>query len=324
MAHSVRDERDSPANQLRAGLDEAEKAVLRLKPNQVENFLTGLDRLEEQFLALESGGLDLRGERARQESLISRLDSQPSRVTKAAAQVGGLALLRQKNPPASGSWWHLDGVEAMRRRQLVRRLLLSTGVLLGVILAAYLALTYLFPPDPNAVLSSGTTGQLPELIARGEWETADRLIAETQAQMTEEDVELLIWQSVLAEHFGRQQEADDAFARAQALVEAERQAVFWSTVGNVRLAAGDWEGATTAATEALAIDPNEGQAYFVLASVAEVQGDVPGAIAYFEKAFELAAESNPQLAVIARVRMGMLMQSAPTIGPVTTTVPPGP
>ena len=324
MAHSVQDQRDSPGDQLRSALDEAERAVLRLRPDQVEGFLSGLDRLEKQFQTLEAGGLDLLGERTRQESLVSRLDGQPQLVTKPAAQVGGLAALRQKNPPASADWWHLDAVEAQRRRDLIRRLFTSLGVLVGVILAIYITLTYVFPPDPNAVLSSGATGQLPDLIARGEWEAADTLIAQTLAQLTVDDVEMFIWQSVVAAHFERQEEADAAFARARALVPADHQAVFWSTVGNVRLAAGDLAGALAAANEALAIDPNEAQAYFVLASIAESEGDVPGAIAAFEKAFEMAVDKNPQLAVIARVRMGMLMQSGPPARPVTTTAPAGP
>ena len=324
MAHSVRDHRDSPANQLRTALDEAEVAVRRLRPDQVEGFLTGLDWLESQFQSLEAGGLDLLGERTRQESVLSRLKDRPQLVTRPAAQVGGLEALRQKNPPASAEWWHLDAVEAAQRRRLVRSLLTSLGVIVGVLLAIYIALTYVFPPDPNAVLSSGATGRLPELIAQGEWETADRLIVETLAQMTVDDVELLIWQSVVSAHLGRQEEADDAFAKAQSLVPADRQAVFWSTVGNVRLAAGDLDGATEAADSALAIDPNEGQAYFVIGSVAEAKGQVVEAIAAFEKAFDLTVESNPQLAVIARVRMGMLMQGGPALDVVTATVPAGP
>lgn len=323
MAHSVQEQRDSPANRLRARLDEAERAVLRLPAHQVAGFLTGLDRLEEQFQSLEAGGLDLRGERTRQESIISRLDSQPSLVTRPAAQVGGLAALRSQHPPARGVWWHLDAVEAERRKQLARRLLTSAAVLVGLILAAYLILTYVFPPDPNAVLSSGATGQLPDLVARGEWEAADRLIAETLSQLTVDDVELFIWQSVVAEHFGRQAEAEAAFAQAQALVEPTRQSVFWSTVGNVRLAAGDLSRARAAAETALTFDPDEAQAYFVLASVFEIEGNVPGAIDTFEKAFKLAADKNPQLAVIARVRMGMLMQSAPSTSPLTPTLPSG-
>ena len=323
MAHSVQDMRDSPSNRLRASLDDAEKAVLRLKAEDVADFLVGLDQMAVQFDTLEANGMDLAGERTRYESLLSRLHNQPRLVTMAAAQLGGLAVLRQKHPPATGEWWHLDEVETQQRRDTIRRLLRSAGVLVGILLAIYIALTYVFPPDPDAVLSSNTTSRLPDLAAAGEWETAYALLTETLDELTVEDVELRIWLSVVAARLGRQEEADAAFAQAQAAVPADKQAVFWSTVGTIHMTAGDLEGASSAAQEALAIDPNEAQVYFLLASLAEVSGDVSGAIGYFDKAFELASDSNPQLAVIARVRMGMLMQGGPQSRPITTTVPAG-
>lgn len=323
MAHSVRDQRDSPSNRLRRNLDDAERELLSLRPEQVANYLLRLDEIEEQFLTLEAGGLDLRGERTRQESLVSRLESEPALITRPATQVGGLAALRQQHPPASGPWWHVDVIEAQRRRILIRRLVTSLTVLVGLILAAWITITYIFPPDPNAVLSSGATGQLPDLVARGEWEAADTLIAETLAQLTEDDVELLIWQAVVAEELGRTEESQEAMAKAKELA-ANNLAAFWATVGNVYLTAGKLDQALAAADEATAIDPNEAQAYFVRASVAEIRGEVPVALENFERAFDLAAESNPQLAVIARVRMGMLLQSAPPISPITTTAPAGP
>ena len=61
MAHSVEDMRDSPSNKLRASLDDAEKAVLRLKAEDVTDFLVGLDQLVVQFDALEANGMDLTG-----------------------------------------------------------------------------------------------------------------------------------------------------------------------------------------------------------------------------------------------------------------------
>lgn len=323
MAHSVQDQRDSPSNRLRAALDDAEKAILRLKAEDVESFLLGLDGVAEELDRLEAGGLELRGERTRYESLLNRLQGQPQLVTRPAAHVGGMAVLRQKNPPAAGEWWHLDAVEAQNRRDAVRRLLTSLGILVGVLLGVYVLLTYVFPPDPDAVLSANATGRLPELAAAGEWEVAYTLITETLAQLTEEDVQLRIWQSVVAEKLGRQEEAEAAFAQAQAGITGAEQSVFWSTVGNIRIAADDIPGAVTAANQALAVNPEEPQAYFVLATVAEMNGNVSEALDNFDKAFEFASVSNPQLAVMARVRMGMLLQSGPQSGPITTTVPAG-
>ena len=42
--------------------------------------------------------------------------------------------------------------------------------------------------------------------------------------------------------------------------------------------------------------------------------DIPTAIAMFDRTFALAEEENAQLAVIARVRMGNLLQRAPALG----------
>ena len=46
----------------------------------------------------------------------------------------------------------------------------------------------------------------------------------------------------------------------------------------------------------------------MLGTVSELEGDTGAALELFEKTFELALESNTELAVIARVRMGTLLQ----------------
>ena len=56
------------------------------------------------------------------------------------------------------------------------------------------------------------------------------------------------------------------------------------------------------------MDSSDPQGYFLLASVAEMKGDTVCAVDLFEETFQLAADGNPQLAVIARVRMGNLLQ----------------
>ena len=48
-----------------------------------------------------------------------------------------------------------------------------------------------------------------------------------------------------------------------------------------------------------------------MGTVAEVRGDTGAAIELFEKTFQLAADSNTQLAAVARIRMGTLLQRPP-------------
>ena len=107
--------------------------------------------------------------------------------------------------------------------------------------------------------------------------------------------------------------------RLDAVVAAARrhfirqQVAYWWTLGMVRLAIGDLEEACTAGNEALALDPSDPQGYFLLGTVAEVRGDTGAAIDFFEKTFQLAADSNTQLAAVARIRMGTLLQRSASI-----------
>jgi tetratricopeptide (TPR) repeat protein len=75
-----------------------------------------------------------------------------------------------------------------------------------------------------------------------------------------------------------------------------------------RMQAGDIDGAEAASLAALEVNAEEPQVYFILANVAEARGQVPEAVTLYEKAAALADETNPQMAVISKVRMGMLMQ----------------
>ena len=90
---------------------------------------------------------------------------------------------------------------------------------------------------------------------------------------------------------------------------SNQQVAYWWTLGMIRLDIGDLEEARAAGNEALALDPSDPQGYFLLGSVAEVEEDISAAIDLFEKTYQLAIEGDAhQLAVIARVRMGTLLQ----------------
>ena len=122
------------------------------------------------------------------------------------------------------------------------------------------------------------------------------------------NAELLIWEAVIRDKLGQSERVQDTLAQAKALMPSDRQVAYWWTLGMVRLAIGDLEEACMAGNEALALDPSDPQGYFLLGTVAEVRGDTAAAIELFEKTFQLAADSNTQLAAVARIRMGTLLQ----------------
>lgn len=320
MAYSVESKANSPANTLREELDRAERQVVNLTAANVEEYLLLLDQIEARFAALTTDENDLRPEWGRWESLTSRLQSKPDALVAAAAKVGGLAQLRQKHPPATGFWWELDQEVARRRNQAIKRAGTTLAIIIVVVFGGWWLLNTFFPPNPDAVRMMETNSQLEELIAQQRWEEALTIIESAQETLPDEP-ELVLWEVVFAEQLGDTERAQHAFARAQALL-SDHPVELLVQLGNQRMQVGNFAGAQAAGNEALATDPNNAQATFLLGSVAEATNDIATAIDMFDRTFALAEEENPQLAVIARVRMGNLLQRAPAMdtgSPLTQT-----
>lgn len=306
MAHAIESRANSPANDLRDELEKAERLIVTLDGANVEKFLLLLDRIEQTFEKLAQNKGDLRPEEARWESLLSRLSSKPGPLVAAANKAGGLAALRAAHPPAESFWWALDVEVANRRAKSVRRAFITIIVAVLVVVGGVRTINFLFPPDPRAVALVNVNSQIEQMIFEERWDEAMEIVVNAQ-QAWPDEPELAVWEAVLAEQLGDERRAQRALERAQQLV-ADNPVGLWVLVGNNRLNVGNLEGAEAAAAAALAIAPEEPQAVFLLGSVAEAKGDNATAIERFNEVFDLAEADNPQLAVIARVRMGNLLQ----------------
>ncbi len=79
--------------------------------------------------------------------------------------------------------------------------------------------------------------------------------------------------------------------------------------GDARFRAGDLDGAEAAADRRrVGIEPEEPQVYFLLGNIAEARGDIDAALDAFDRAATLAEADNAQLAVVSKMRYGMLLQ----------------
>ena len=312
MAYSVESKANSPANVLRDELDRAEREVVKLDAGNIESYLRLLDQIEQRFGELMANETDLRSELGRWDSLMSRLQTKPEPLVAAAARVGGLGQLRQKHPPAENFWWHLDKEVAQRRTQQIKRIVTTVVAVVMLLGGGYWVLNTFFPPSPSAVQMMETNSQLEQLIAEQRWQEA-LTVVETAQQTLPDEPELILWEMVFAEQLGDQERANHAWVRAQALL-PDLPVELLVQLGNQRMQVGNFQGAWNAGQEALAIDPENAQATFLLGGVAEAVNDIPTAIAMFDRTFTLAEAENAQLAVIARVRMGNLLQRAPAMG----------
>jgi tetratricopeptide (TPR) repeat protein len=322
MAHTVDTSTRTPVTQLRESLDRAELLVVQVDRSTITELLTLLDSIDAQIEMLEAEGTDLRSEQNRWQGLLRRINNKPDGIAHAANAAGGFEKLRAENPPAESFWWHLDREIARRRVDSVRRMVITLVTIVVVAAVAYFAINYFFPPDPEAVLMVETTNGIDRLMMEQRWQEALELVQSARQQLPD-NPELMVWEGVLHERLGNSEAANVALAEAHAAL-AETPIQFWIYLGNNRLRAGDIEGAQAAGDEAVKLDPNDPQATFLLGGVAEAQGDYPMAISYFEQTSELAEGTNPQLSVIARVRMGQLLQNPGPISPISTTPSPAP
>jgi len=307
MAHAIETRADNPANELRDNLAEAERLIVNVDPDNVEALLVLLDELDQQFDTLAGGDLDLRAETGRWETVQARIDGRPAALVSAAKKAGGWDELRARHAPATNFWWRLDKILAARRNRLLMRTLITIVAIAGSIVLAIWAINTFFPPDPDAVLLLETNTQINDHLALQDMDGALTVVDEARSQLPD-DPELMAWEIVLAEQLGDQDRVQAATDRMRNAL-ADDPALFWLTLSERRIAVGDLTGAEDAAYEAETLTPDNPRVYFLLANIAEFRGDTSAAIDLFNKTYELAEESAPQLAAISRIRVGNLMQS---------------
>jgi tetratricopeptide (TPR) repeat protein len=271
--------------------------------------LTSLDRVEAEFDRLEEGGVDLRAERVRWGNLTDRLRSHPALIARAAAPLpGGLAALRAKHAPAAAFWWHADEERDRRVRRALIETLAIVGGIIAVLIVGYQIVIRLFPPDPRAVALIQTSSAIDARIAEGDWPGA-LAVAEASFAEWPDDPELASWVAVLAEQTGDPARAAEATLIAQELL-ADDPVRFWLLQSELRQRTGDYQGGSAAADKALALAPDNPEATFMKGKAAMFLNDRETALIYLDRTYTLASESNPQLALNARVLWGELIQRA--------------
>jgi Tfp pilus assembly protein PilF len=305
MAHTVVTRVETPTAELRDLLNRVERQLPVLDSSNLTDYLRSLDRIEYLMETLSGEAVDLRPEMTRWLDLQARMGARAGHIVKQARPLGGFAALRAANPPAAGSWWRLDELLAADRKRSWTRWLVTGLVALGVLALAAFVYRQWLAPSPDVVLAVSATNDIEQLAMEQKWDEAATLAEQTLKELPD-NADLLVLAGVLAERRGDSAAAAAYHARAQqALGDPLR---FQLALGMRRLQAGDVDGAEAAANAALAINPNEPQAVFLLANVAELRNQGNLALDLYQKTADLAEATNPQLTVVAKMRFGMLIQ----------------
>lgn len=314
MAHTVESHINTPAAELRDLLDKAERQVHALDRTTIADYLVRLDRIDALFAQQQTDQTErgsrtdqaLRSEMGRWTDLQAKIERRSPQFVKAANTAGGYPALRAQHPPAAGVWWHLDAHVAMQRRKKLRQFLQTLAIVAVLALAGGWAYQTWLAPDAETVAFVSALNTLEQHVDAGELDAA-LAAAEDALQTLPTNTELLVWAAVLSERLGDEAGAAQYNARAQAQLDGN-ELKFHLMVGMDRFRAGDLDGATDAANLALGLDPEEPQVYFLLGNIAETRGDLPAALDAFDRAATLAEADDAQLAVVSKMRYGMLLQ----------------
>ncbi len=324
MARAIQPGKLTPADELRDLLGRIERRLANASSatsEQVLELLSWLDQVATLMTDLESQGVDLRPERTRLESIEGTVRSKAGTLVRRM----GLSLPRRREevkPDGSHWWWWLDRFVLTRTQQRLWRAAITLAILVILGAAFYFAFNYFFPTNPNVEKAQGFQLTAERLVMEGDWAGAEQQFQEA-LNYTPDDLGLWTWLGAVREKQGNQAGAEEAFARARELADSEL--TYRLARGQVYTQAGDGEKALAEAEKAVELAPDSAQAHFLLAGAYEILGRRFEAIQEFEKTSALAEDKDPQLVVLARMRMGMLMQmpesSFPVTGTVTTTAP---
>ncbi len=300
----------TPADQVREALDESEKilATLRGRGSRVLGLLHLMDRTARLLAELEDAGVDVRAEQARFESVKGQLRSRKMRFLREAKK----ALLEERaivQPERDRWWWFLDEETAQEWRQRLRRGAITLAVTAIVLLIGYVIYDRFIAPPPEVRQAYSRSMNGENFVEERNFEAA---LAEFEAaaSLVPDDPGYWVWIGVLSSELGRQEQAEEAYARARLLYDDEYEFLLERTT--VFLRAGRVDAAMSDVEQAIALQPASGRGYYTRSLVFLQQGDRLAAIADLERASELAREAGDvQLEAMARTQLAMVMQMVP-------------
>ncbi len=297
--------------QLREQIRELEVAAASFQGRPAENaraLLMLRDQVEEELSALDEQGMDLRPERTRVKTVDNILVRKARGLERALGPTGGFAGARRDVQPADDHWWwFLDEHIAEQRRKSAIKFITVFVVAAVLLIGGNWAMNRFFGMDPIDREARGYISSAEQALSMGNYE--DAIAAYQQAIETQPEMyDAYIGLGVLYELQGREEEARQMLAKAEELL-ADR-VPYLLVLSRAYSSVGEMDQALDAAEEAVALAPESAQAYLIRGGIYEATGLRGEALTDYELSGELAREQGEDaLYVLARMRMGMLLQS---------------
>ena len=314
MAHYVKQNLHTPAEELRSSLDEIEHLIASAGTPESDPraLLQTMDKAHEMVRSLQDEGVDIKPETVRFESLQGLVKKKASTIVRDLKPAGGIEPLRSQIKPSRDRWWwYLDEEIASRKRKSIARAIAIPLLIALLLFAGAKAFEYAFPPDKTAVKVSALEDEAARAIQKGDLDTALQKYEEV-AQLTPDDGTVQVWIGVLSLELGDGQKSSKAFSRAEKLL---KPADLHLSSGYVYFALGKPDKADRELRQAIELDPDNGMAYYLRGNVLASQRRFSEAKAMYTLAAEKADEAGDhRLEAMARVQMANVIQQESGLG----------
>lgn len=284
---------------LRAALDDAEGVAVsaRVSADDAISFLRACDLIE-QYINEAGSDADIRAETNRADFVRERLRTHADAIVRAIRRAD-----RAGEVAESRAWARALALAADRRARRIRRMAI-TGIGAAALIAALALLPVMVPAKPAPAI-----GSISRLLAN-EGAAAALDLARAEYERFPDDPEAALWRGVLELRAGDPATAQELFEQARQQSASEIGFLFER--GTLLIQVGLFDAAESDAADLIARADAQAEGYLLLGSVREARGDRAGAIAAFQQAADLAAAADkPHLEVIAKTRLGMILQSLP-------------
>lgn len=296
---SIETTAQTPLGRLRAALDDAERVAVSagMSADDAVSFLRACDAIE-CLLSEIGAAADIRPEVNRANFVRERLRVNAESIARVVQSAG-----RMHDVAGMRSWEAVQSLVATVRARRIRRLAIA-GLGAAALIAALALLLRIFPAEPAPDI-----GAISRLLANeGAAAALDR--ARAEYERFPDNPEAALWRGVLELRAGDPAAAEELFAQARQRAASEVGFLFER--GNLLIQVGLFDAAEADAAALIARPDAQAEGHLLLGSVREARGDRAGAIEAFQQAADLAAAADkPHLEVIAKTRLGMILQSLP-------------
>jgi len=287
-------------------------ADLKGRGEAVVALLTARDALQLELDRLTNEeGLDLRPERTRIETIDNILVRKTPQISRELRRFGGWDKARQEHqPPRQNWWWFNDLDRAQKQRSVVIRWLVGAAVVLALIWGGNAYLEANFGMSPEEKEARSRIMEAEQYLRDGKTDKA--IVTYEQANQSAATLDAYAALVPLYEQAGELEASREAAEMAKGMVPQE--AIYYIALAKSYQQTRDMDGALEAIDQALVSQPQSPEAHMVKGGIFEEMANITEALDEYTLAADYATEQGQdELYVLAKMRLGMLMQSGPSM-----------